>query len=51
LGRVKEKDNFQYLEEDGRIILKWIFKKWVMRVWKAMRSKKAQVASQTRGTI
>jgi len=28
LGKLSEGDNFEDLGLDGRIILKWIFKKW-----------------------
>ena len=32
-GNVKERDNLGDLDTDGRIILKWIFKKWDGDVW------------------
>jgi hypothetical protein len=28
VGKPEGRDNFEYLGVDGRIILKWIFKKW-----------------------
>ena len=27
-GKLRERENLEYLGIDGRIILKWIFKKW-----------------------
>jgi hypothetical protein len=30
---VGERDHFEYLGLYGRIILKWIFKKWVGKAW------------------
>jgi len=28
LGNLKERENFEDLGLDGRIIIKWVFKKW-----------------------
>jgi hypothetical protein len=33
LGNLKEKDRFEDLGVDGRIILIWVFNKWDMGVW------------------
>jgi hypothetical protein len=32
-GNVRERDHFGDAGVDGRIILKWIFRKWDVRVW------------------
>jgi hypothetical protein len=32
-GKLKEKDNLGDPRIDGRIILRWIFRKWNVRVW------------------
>jgi hypothetical protein len=32
-GHLKERNCVEYLEVDGRIILKWIFKKWDEEAW------------------
>jgi len=32
-GNLTERDYLEYLGVDGRIILKWIFKKWDGRAW------------------
>ena len=33
LGNLKEKYHFEDPDIDGRIILRWIFRKWYIRVW------------------
>jgi hypothetical protein len=32
-GDLMPRHNFKYLDVDGRIILKWIFKKWAAEAW------------------
>ena len=32
-GDLTERDRLQDLDKDGRMILKWIFKKWVGKAW------------------
>jgi len=32
-GNLKERHHLKYQGVDGRIILRWIFRKWDMRVW------------------
>ena len=32
-GDLKERDHFEDLAVNGRIILNWVFKKWVVGVW------------------
>ena len=32
-GNVRERDHFEDPDIDGRIILKWIFRKWNVRAW------------------
>jgi hypothetical protein len=32
-GSQREKDRLEYWEVDGRIILRWIFRKWSVEVW------------------
>jgi len=32
-GNLRERDHLGYTSVDGRIILRWIFMKWHMRVW------------------
>jgi len=32
-GNLKERDSVGDLGADGRIILRWIFRKWDVRVW------------------
>jgi len=32
-GNLREKDNFQVPSVDGRIIIRWIFRKWDVRAW------------------
>jgi len=32
-GNLRERDNLENLDVDGRIILKCIFKKWGVRAW------------------
>ena len=34
-GNVKERGHYEYLGVDGRIILKWISRKWDGREWSA----------------
>jgi hypothetical protein len=36
VGGPRERDDFQYLGIDGRIILKCIFKKWDGEVWNGL---------------
>jgi hypothetical protein len=33
LGDLRERDHLENLDIDGRIILKWIFKKWDVVAW------------------
>jgi len=32
-GNLRERDQLEDLGPNGRIILRWIFRKWNMRVW------------------
>ena len=32
-GNLRERDHFEDLSEDGRIIFRWIFKMWDVGVW------------------
>jgi hypothetical protein len=34
-GNLREKDNLEHPGIDGRIILRWIFRKWEVRAWMA----------------
>jgi len=36
VGNLSERDRFEDLVLDGRIILKWIFKKWFRRTWTSL---------------
>jgi hypothetical protein len=33
VGNLRERDHFEDLGEDGRIILRWNFRKWDVRAW------------------
>ena len=32
-GELTDRDHLEYLDKDGKIILKWIFKKWDGKTW------------------
>jgi hypothetical protein len=32
-GNLRERDHLEDPDVDGRIILRWIFRKWVVRAW------------------
>jgi hypothetical protein len=32
-GNMRERDHLGYPDVDGRIILRWIFRKWDLREW------------------
>jgi hypothetical protein len=33
VGNLRDRDHWGYPDADGRIILRWIFRKWDVRVW------------------
>ena len=43
-GNLRERDHLQDPGVDGRIILRWIFRKWDVSVWTASGSEYGQVA-------
>jgi len=32
-GKLRERNHLEVLDVDGRIILRWIFRKWVLGLW------------------
>jgi hypothetical protein len=37
VGGLRERENLEHPGVDGRIILRWIFRKWDMGLWTALR--------------